>query len=428
MQPRYLSPTKAWTLALAATLTMAVSYFDRQTLAVLAPTVTKELGISDTQYGFLVAAFSLAYLFGSPLAGLMIDRVGARRGLLGAVGLWTLVAALHALVPGFGVLFALRLGLGLAEAPSFPGASQVVQRALPPASRARGFGILFTGSSLGALIAPIAASKLAAAYGWRPAFLVTAIAGLLWIPIWILVTRDPQSREVLDTGTLSDPERSEAYREPAVQAAPAPPKPGFFETLGNPAVLRAAAVVLASAPLAGFVLNWSAKYLATAEHVAQADMGKYLFIPPIIYDVGSIGFGHLASAHLKRHGKPSKALFILAGLMAASFPLVTVIHGPYAMVIIAGIALGGVAGLFTIFTADMMSRVSPNAVSTAGGITAAAQSLVYVIANPLVGAVIVATGSYTLPILVLPALILPGVALWCLWEPASKEPAVVTVG
>jgi hypothetical protein len=93
----------------------------------------------------------------------------------------------------------------------------------------------------------------------------------------------------------------------------------------------------------------------------------------------------------------------------------------------AGIALAGVAGLFTIFTADMMSRVSPNAVSTAGGITAAAQSLVYVIANPLVGVVVGATGSYVLPIVVLSLLVMPGVILWCLWEPgkatATEAPA-----
>jgi ACS family hexuronate transporter-like MFS transporter len=417
--PRYLSPTKAWMLALAATLTMAVSYFDRQTLAVLAPTVTKALAISDTQYGLLVSAFSLAYLVGSPLAGLMIDRVGARRGLFGAVVLWTIVAALHMFVPGFGVLFVLRLALGLTEAPSFPGASQTVQRALPPASRARGFGVLFTGSSLGALIAPIAASKLAAAYGWRPAFFVTAAAGIVWLPIWWLVTRDPECREMLDTGKLSDPERSETYREQAAVEPPPPPKPGFFETLANPAVLRAAIVVLASAPLAGFVLNWAAKYLATVEHVVQADMGRYLWMPPVIYDLGSIGFGHFASAYQKRHGKPSKQLFVFAGVLASTLPLATVVHGPRAAMLIAGIALAGVAGLFTIFTADMMSRVSPNAVSTAGGITAAAQSLVYVIANPLVGVVVGATGSYVLPIVVLSLLVMPGVILWCLWEPAK---------
>ena len=64
--PAGLSRRGAWALALVATFTMAVSYVDRQTLAVLAPTVTESLGISEQGYGWLVSAFSLAYLVGAP--------------------------------------------------------------------------------------------------------------------------------------------------------------------------------------------------------------------------------------------------------------------------------------------------------------------------------------------------------------------------
>jgi ACS family hexuronate transporter-like MFS transporter len=74
-----LSPTAAWALALTATLTMSVSYIDRQTLAAIAPSVQKALSIPDSAYGDLVSAFSIAYLVGAPLSGVLIDRVGARR-------------------------------------------------------------------------------------------------------------------------------------------------------------------------------------------------------------------------------------------------------------------------------------------------------------------------------------------------------------
>src|SRR5262245_30956785 len=117
---------------------------DRQTLSVLAPAVTEALGVSDSGYGWLASAFSLSYLVGAPLAGRLVDELGARRGLLGAVLLWSVVAGLHALAPGFGTLFALRIALGLAEGPSFPGAAQTVTRVLPPDEQPRGFGVLFT--------------------------------------------------------------------------------------------------------------------------------------------------------------------------------------------------------------------------------------------------------------------------------------------
>jgi len=118
----------AWLVAVVATLTMTVSYADRLTLSVLAPAVTKELEISEEAYGWLGSAFAMAYLFGTPFAGWWIDRAGARRGLVASVLAWSAVAALHAIVPGFGVLFMLRLALGITEGPGFPGASQTVQR------------------------------------------------------------------------------------------------------------------------------------------------------------------------------------------------------------------------------------------------------------------------------------------------------------
>ena len=61
----------AWPIAIVATLGMSVSYVDRQTLAAIAPSVTKSLGIDNTRYGFLLSAFSIAYLIGAPLAGVL---------------------------------------------------------------------------------------------------------------------------------------------------------------------------------------------------------------------------------------------------------------------------------------------------------------------------------------------------------------------
>src|SRR5262249_24817034 len=122
---------------------MTVSYIDRSTLGALGPTVTKALDISETGFGVLASAFSLAYLVATPAAGWWLDRIGARRGLVRSVLAWSAVSALQALVPGFWTLFALRIALGLAEGPGFPGAAQTVQRVLAPAERARGFGLLF---------------------------------------------------------------------------------------------------------------------------------------------------------------------------------------------------------------------------------------------------------------------------------------------
>ena len=179
----------AWMVAVVATLTMTVSFVDRAALSVLAVEVIKDLGMSKQQYGWAVSAFSVAYLFGTPIAGWWIDLAGARRGLIASVLAWSAVAALHALVPGFLVLFALRIALGLAEGPGFPGAAQTIQRVLPPGDRERGFGLLFTGSSIGTMLVPPFATWIFRHAGWRAALLVTTAAGLIWLPLWYFATR-----------------------------------------------------------------------------------------------------------------------------------------------------------------------------------------------------------------------------------------------
>jgi ACS family hexuronate transporter-like MFS transporter len=405
-----LSPAMSWALAVGATLTMAVSYFDRQTLASIAPSVTADLGIDGAGYGLLVSAFSIAYLVGSPISGALVDRFGPRRALLVAVVVWTIVAALHSLAASFVMLFVLRIALGLTESPTFPGATATVTRALSPADRPRGFGLLFTGSSLGALLAPLAATKLDALYGWQVAFLVTAVAGLSWIPMWLLLTRGAAARRALD---------------PIVVKVGAPAGGSIGRTAVHPAVLRAVVVVLATAPLASFVLNWSAKYLAEVEGIHKADIGAYLWLAPVLFDVGSLGFGHLATQHAKRFDSPPRVLFTVCGLLALALPLCLVFRGPWPLAVFAGVALAGVAGLFAIFTADMLVRVPLDSVSKAGGITAAAQSLAYIVASPLIGRSVDATGGYSAAIVVLSAIVAPGVVAWLLWKPPppAVEPA-----
>lgn len=407
---------RAWGLALVATLTMTVSYIDRQTLSVLAPTITSVFGISEGQYGLLAAAFSMAYLVGTPAAGWLVDRVGARRGLPLSLLLWTAVAASHALAPSFAVLFALRILLGLAEAPSFPGAAQVVQRALPPGDRARGMGVLFTGSSIGATIAPKLATSLQGAFGWQAAFVGSALVGLLWIPLWLALSSSPDARRALD-----------ARPQPA---APEPAAPGRARLLGDPAVLRAVLVVLASAPAISFSLIWSAKYLVKAHGLTQQQVGDYIWMPPLLFDLGAIFFGDQASRRLRGLAGPGASLAEIPparGLVAASMalcaalalaPLPGSLHGALLFI---SLSMAGGGGLYAIVTSDMMARVPPGAVSTAGGITAAAQSLTYIILNPLIGRFLDRGGSYDTVLMALGAWVLPGTLVWIFYNPAGRR-------
>jgi ACS family hexuronate transporter-like MFS transporter len=178
-----------WFVLSIFVLSSTINYLDRQTLATVAPVLRAELRLSNAEYGWIVAAFSIAYAICAPLAGLAIDRIGLHRGISLAVGMWSLAALSTGWVRGFGALLACRAMLGVAEAGGIPAAGKAIGQYLRPAERALGNSLNQAGVSLGLILAPPIATWLTIRYGWRVAFMATGAMGLLWIPLWGLVGR-----------------------------------------------------------------------------------------------------------------------------------------------------------------------------------------------------------------------------------------------
>jgi ACS family hexuronate transporter-like MFS transporter len=407
-----VSRQTAWLVAMVSTLTMPVSYIDRATLAVLAPTVTKVLDISETEYGWLTSAFSIAYLVATPASGWMIDRIGARRGLVGSILVWTTVAALHAVVPGFGILFALRIALGVAEGPSFPGAAQTMQRILPATDRERGFGVLFTGSSIGGMIAPPLASYLfRVTHSWRIAFAGSALVGLVWVPLWIAVTWRRDVREQLD---VPPPPRTDS-RDIGERIADGLHK--YVELLKHPNMIRALIAILGAAPVIGFILLWGAKYLARAWHVEQEDIGHYLWLPPLIFDVATIAFGDLASRQKRPPGTPPRLLFAIGVALAATLAFLPYADTRWHAVIQLGVAMAGGGIIYTLVTSDLLSRVPSDRVALAGGTVASSQSFALIVVSPLIGMSVDRYGTFDVAVVVLGIWMIPCGLYWILKKP-----------
>src|SRR6185369_8456599 len=110
-----------WVPAFTMLLVSLVSYIDRTTMALLAPTILKETHLNIQQYGFIISAFSIAYMLSNPLWGWILDRAGLRRGMTAAVACWTVASAAHAFASGFWSFGAARAALGFGEGATFPG-------------------------------------------------------------------------------------------------------------------------------------------------------------------------------------------------------------------------------------------------------------------------------------------------------------------
>lgn len=400
---------RGFAVAIVATLVMAVSYVDRQALAALAPTVRPALHLSQTQYGWLTSAFAFSYLAFAPVSGAMLDKVGARRGVVWAVLFWSGVAAAHALVPGFGVLFALRALLGMAESPSFPAAAQTIRRVLGPRDQSTGYGMIFTGSSFGAMVAAPLAIALATRWGWRSSFVLTACVGLSWVPLWLFVTAHPSVRAAF------------AHVDRAVAR----------EKLGKQdlsTLARALLLIVATAPVVMFVLNWFPQVLEGACGVPQERIGRYVWAPALTMDLGSVGFGWIVSrrerAAARLGGRAEKRdLVALGALCAACIALVPLAHDPVRATALGAVATLGGGAVYSVLTGELMSRLPGARVASAGGLCASAQSVAHIIAAPLVGRSIDHPHGYGAAALGLGRAVLPGALAWIVWPARAREPS-----
>jgi ACS family hexuronate transporter-like MFS transporter len=286
-------------------LVSVISYIDRQTLALLSPTILRETHLSGEQYGFIISGFSIAYMLSNPVWGRILDRIGLRTGMTISVAVWTLASAAHSLASGFASFAAARVALGCGEGATFPGGLRTVTQTLKPSERGRGVAIAYSGGSLGAIVTPIVVTPIALAWGWRAAFLFTGLIGATWMVVWWFVSRKihPQDR-------ISQPE------------LPAPHwnDPRLWSYIS--------AYALGGLPL-GFVLYEAANYLGQARAQSQAFIGMVLWIPPLGWEVGYFFWGWLSDSAI-RSGTPvaMAARRMMAVCMVLSLLLIAVPYVP----------------------------------------------------------------------------------------------------
>src|SRR5277367_568834 len=140
--------TARWLPAFSMMLVSTISYIDRNTLALLAPTILRDAHLSNEQYGFIISAFSVAYMIGNPLWGLILDRIGVRKGMTAAVSIWTLASVAHTWATGFWTFGIARAVLGAGEGATFPGGLRTVTNTLSPPKRGRGLASAYTGGQV----------------------------------------------------------------------------------------------------------------------------------------------------------------------------------------------------------------------------------------------------------------------------------------
>jgi MFS transporter, ACS family, D-galactonate transporter len=166
-----------------------INYVDRGAIAVAAPLMKGELGLSATQFGLAVSAFFWIYAPIQFVVGWLCDRFSVYRLLAGGILLWAGSTFLMGFVGGFASLFVLRLMLGVGESIAFPATSKIIARHIPNERRGIANAAVSTGLALGPAVGTLAGGTIVASFGWRPMFIVFGLATLLWLWPWPRIVR-----------------------------------------------------------------------------------------------------------------------------------------------------------------------------------------------------------------------------------------------
>lgn len=282
-------PNLRWWIAGLVFICTVINYMDRQTLSVLAPRLTRELHLTNAEYGWISQAFLIPYTAMYIVAGLLIDRYGTKL-IYGVAAVWWSVAAmLHAATSSVFGFSSVRFLLGTAESANFVAAQKVAAEWFPPKDRGTLNGLVQAGTVTGAVITPPVVIWMADAWGWRSAFLFTGALGLLWAVAWFWFYHLPESHPRIAAEELALIQADQQPAPlPAQGLASAPKWTDFFRYPQTWGLLLARII---SDPVWWFYLFWLPKYLTEQQGLSEQRMSYVVWIPYLISDIGSIAGG-----------------------------------------------------------------------------------------------------------------------------------------
>ncbi len=389
-----------WTICALLFAATTINYLDRQLFSLLIPFFEDELRIGPVDIALINASFLISYGFGMIFVGYLFDKYGTKRGLGIGFLLWNLAAAAHALVGGFMGFVGVRFLLGLGEAANFPASVKTVAEWFPKKERAYATGWFNSGSNIGAILAPILGVLIANQFGWRAAFLVLGIIGLIWLVFWARMYFQPREHPSI---TPQEIEYIESDHEEETE------KISYAELFGMRPVYAIAIGKIFSDPSWWFYITWLPKFLVDQFKLDPKFMTVAIPVVFLIADVGSILGGWLSSRLIqagKSVGVARKITLLLCALCALPVVLVgqlvgvpTVFGIPtiYVALLLASVAAGAHQGwscnLFTLVSDTLPRRAvaaTVGVITMFGGVGAA-------IFQIIVGTWVQRTSNYTLP-------------------------------
>jgi ACS family glucarate transporter-like MFS transporter len=295
-------------------------YVDRACISSAKEPIWEDLRFNDTQWGWIMGAFSLGYAICQTPSGWLADHYGPRRLLTSVVAFWSVFTCLTGAAWNFGSMLSARFLFGAGEAGAFPGCARAFYSWLPQAERGLAQGVNFSGSRLGAAAAMPFVAWMIDQVGWRATFMILGGIGFAWAMFWYVWFRDDPA----DHPGVSDDERALILegRQSSKRQDHAPRDLAVDLLFRSRNMWLAMGQYICSNFTFFFAISWSFPYLQSTFQLTSVQAGLYSAVPLLCGAAGNWIAGATVDAIYRRgHWRLSRQAPAIIGFVLAAVGL-----------------------------------------------------------------------------------------------------------
>jgi MFS family permease len=308
-------------------LSALINYIDRGNLAIAAPLLKDELGLSASQLGILLSSFFWTYSLFLPASGWLADRFDAKWVMAFGFFLWSAATAVTGGLHAFGALLLARLMLGIGESVAYPCYARVLVRHVPEVGRGFANALIATGVGCGPALGTFFGGMLMARYGWRPFFIILGLVSMAWLIPWLAwMPREGAAVSHVQRGG-----------------------PGFLRLLKERSMWGTCGGLFGANYTLYFEITWLPYFLVHERHLSIGTMAKVGGVGYLCYSAGAALFGWISDRWIAAGATPTLVRKTFTGLGAGGAGLLLLgcaLAGPTVSVILLllAFAAGGMCG------------------------------------------------------------------------------------
>ncbi|OLU16713.1 MFS transporter [Pseudomonas sp. PA1(2017)] len=386
-----------WTMLTMLFLAMVINYVDRAALSIAMPFITQDYHLTPGEKGMIFSSFFFGYALFCFVGGYFADRFGPKKVLTWSMSFWSVLCGSTALAFNFWSLLIVRALFGVGEGPVSTTANKAINSWFPIKERARAIGIAQAGGPLGGALAGPIVGFLALWLGWRIAFVVIAVVGIIWAIAWYrIATSSPTEHPLVTAEELALINENREVPVTNVEDAPRTP---VLQIISQRAVLVTGISLFCYNYILYFFMTWFPSYLIDAKGIDLKSMSIVTMLPWLVGTVGFVCGGILIDWVFKKTGKQvfSRKVVLVTCLLIAAVCIVLTgrVESVASTVAVMTAAIGFLMLTAPAYWSLIQDAVPDHQVGTAGGFMHGLANLSGILAPTVTGFIIESTGTYS---------------------------------